>query len=336
MALLDLQNVSVRYETDDGYVPAVEDVSLELREGEILGVVGESGSGKTTMAKSVNQLLPRSAQIDGEISFRGETISGLSEREMRALRWRQLAMIPQSAMNSLDPVKKIGAQFREVIRTHTDLSKAEADERTKEVLELVDLQEQVFYDYSHELSGGQRQRVVIALALVLDPPIVIADEPTTGLDVVVQKNLINLIADLQEQMDLSMLFITHDISVVAELADRVAVMYAGQLVEVGRTEEVFEQSQHPYTIGLRNSYPEVEFDPQQIISIPGDPPDLASAPSGCRFAPRCPFAQPECDEEPMMHYTSDGHGAKCHFIDESDEFRELGSHYDTWMEVDDQ
>ena len=336
MTLLEINNVSIEYETEQGNLRAVDDVSLSLNDGEILGVVGESGSGKTTVAKSVNRLLPANGQvIEGEVLFKGEDITTMTEDEIRELRWTEISMIPQSAMSALDPVYKIGKQFREVIRTHTDESKQEARERTEEILGRVGLDVGCLSDYPHELSGGQRQRVVIALALVLKPSIVIADEPTTGLDVVVQDNILDLILEIQEEMDNSMLLITHDISVVAEVADRTAVMYGGRIMEQGSTIDIFRDHVHPYTIGLRNAFPALTDSNDVLPSIPGTPPNLLDPPPGCRFANRCPFATEECEMEPPTQVISNGHESKCHYSDSrSEEFREIGRRAETWENHD--
>jgi oligopeptide/dipeptide ABC transporter ATP-binding protein len=246
------------------------------------------------------------------------------------IRWKEISWIAQNAMNSLDPVHKVGSTFREVIQTHTNLSKKQARERTAELLSDVNLDPARRRDYPHELSGGQRQRVVIALALALDPTLIIADEPTTGLDVIVQDDILELIKDEQKERGNSMIFISHDVSAVAEIADKSTVMYAGNIVEKGRSVDVFKNSTHPYTVGLLNAFPEVGASNKELISIPGGPPGLLNPPTGCRFAERCPFVTDECDFEPPMVDVSGGHKAKCHYTDKAEQFREDGAKTSTW------
>jgi oligopeptide/dipeptide ABC transporter ATP-binding protein len=243
-----------------------------------------------------------------------------------------MSYVPQNAMNSLDPVYKIGRQLVQAVRRHTDLSKKEARERAADCLESVGLDSARMNDYPHELSGGQQQRVVIALALLLNPSLIVADEITTGLDVVVQDEILELISDIQKTSGNSMIFISHDISAVAEVADRVAVMYGGRIVELGTTREVFKESSHPYTIGLRNSFPSLKMlsEGTELVSIPGAPPNLVDPPEGCRFAERCPFATEECKHEPALESVSNGHLSKCHYRDQALEFRERGTRAETW------
>lgn len=333
MSVLEINGLTVDYRTEEGTIRAVDGVSFELNEGEILGIVGESGCGKTTVAKSIQGLLPENGSIsEGAVKLQDETISTLNEKEYNEIRWKEIAYIAQSAMSSLDPVYRINAQFREIYKVHTDLSKAEMKERTKELLQNVGLDPARGQDYPHELSGGQRQRVVIALALALDPALLIADEPTTGLDVVVQAEILDLIKDIQEVTGSSMLFITHDISVVAEIADRVAVMYGGHVVEIGPTNQVFNNSAHPYTMGLHNAFPSFERDAEEeLISIPGSPPENRTPPSGCQFEDRCPFATEECSTDPPYYEIQEHHLSKCHYANEADELREEAKESSVWQ-----
>lgn len=337
MSLLELNDLTVAYETQEGPLPAVDDVNLSLQDGEILGVVGESGSGKSTLAKAILRILDENGSVtEGEIRFDGTDLTTISRKELNGIRWSEISYIAQNAMNALDPVYRVGSQVVEVIRAHTDQSKAEARERTAELFRNVGLDPSRRRDYPHELSGGQRQRVVIALALALGPSIVLADECTTGLDVVVQDAILELLSDIQSETGNSMLFITHDMSTVAEIADRVAVMYGGKIVEVGPTSDVFKRSAHPYTIGLRNAFPTLEAAQRdsELITIPGDPPDLRDegVRNRCRFADRCPFATERCEEVPEFVELSDGHEAKCHYAGEAADFRERGTAAETWRE----
>jgi oligopeptide/dipeptide ABC transporter ATP-binding protein len=335
MTRLNIQDLTVEYKTSHGWIRAVEDVDLELREGEILGVVGESGSGKTTVAKAIQGILDENARIsDGRILMDDTDLVGLSEKELNKYRWRSISYITQSAMNALDPVYSVGRQFWEVYRVHTEISKAESRSRTRELLTSVGLDPSYINKFPHELSGGERQRVVIGLALALDPPIVIADEPTTGLDVVVQDEILNLIGEIQESSDTSVILITHDINVVAEVADRVSVMYGGKIMEEGTTREVFNESVHPYTIGLRNAFPTLDKKDEELISIPGVPPDPRVLPEGCRFAPRCPFSTETCLEKPPMVSITEERRARCHYPDRAEEFRTKSKDPETWAQID--
>jgi oligopeptide/dipeptide ABC transporter ATP-binding protein len=330
-ALLDVEGLTVEYATEDGALTAVEDVDLRLREGEILGVVGESGCGKTTLTKAILDLLPENGRIaDGSVRLNGRELTTLSDREWRSVRWEEVSYVVQNAMNALDPVHRVGSQFVEIIRAHTDRSRAEARELAGDLVESVGIDRGRLRDYPHELSGGQRQRVVIALALALEPPLVVADEPTTGLDVVIQDEILQLIAEKQAELGSAMIIITHDISVVAEIADRVAVMYGGQVAEVGPTREVFKRSAHPYTMGLTNAFPSLSAGVDELVSIPGSPPDLVSPPDGCRFADRCPFATTECAADPPLTEVGDDHAARCHYTDRAERFRAESERAGTW------
>jgi len=333
MTLLDITDLSVEYETNDGTLKAVDEISFSLEGGETLGLVGESGCGKSTAAKSLIGLLDSNGHIsNGEIRFGDHDLATFSEDDFRNIRWKDISFIPQNAMNALDPVHRIGSQMIEVIQTHTDDTKAEAKERAKKLLEDVDLNPNRITDYPHELSGGQRQRVIIALSLALTPSIIIADEPTTGLDVVVQDSILELIQRIQNERDISMLIITHDMSVVAEVTDRTGVMYGGHLVEIGETSDIFERTTHPYTIGLSNAFPSIDQDIEELVHIPGSLPDLRNPQPGCRFADRCPFRTQECEAEPPLLTVGGEHKAKCHYIDNADEFRKRGKRSETWAQ----
>lgn len=339
MALLKVDDLSVEYTTDGGQLRAVDGVSFSLRAGETMGVVGESGCGKTTLAKAILRLLDENGEITGgSIQFRDADLSALSDSELQdEIRWKEVSYIPQNAMAALDPVYTVGDQMIQVIRRHTDKSKSEARERAAELFERVDLDPDWMHDYPHELSGGQRQRVTIALALALSPSLIVADEPTTGLDVIVQEQINQLITEIQADIGCAIIFVTHDMSVVSNISDRVAVMYAARIAELGDIEDVFERSSHPYTIGLQNAFPKMnEFAAESdLIEIPGEPPDLLSPPEGCRFAERCPFSTAECRQiEPDGVNVGDGHRIECIYPDQVDEFREEGKNRETWADQD--
>jgi len=331
MSLIDVNDLSIEYTTDVGPLRAVDDIDFSIEPSETIGIVGESGCGKTTAAKSLLGMLDDNGSIvDGSIDYRnGDDLATYSEADYREIRWEEISYIAQNAMNALDPVYRAGSQIVEVIQHHEDVSKADARERAKRLLNDVGLDETVYSDYPHELSGGQRQRVVIALSLALDPALIIADEPTTGLDVVVQDAILSLIKDIQEETGSSMVFITHDISAVAEVADRVAVMYGGRIVELGTVSEVFKESGHPYTMGLRNAFPSISKK-IELVSIPGQPPNLTEEQTGCVFTDRCPFATEECHHEPTMAGMDDGHSAKCHYTARAPEFRDRSADPGTW------
>ena len=273
MSLIEIDGVTVEYQTERGALQAVENVDLSLEEGKVLGIVGESGCGKTTLAKALLQILPENGAIsEGEISYKGRDLTSMDRNELnQSIRWTEISWIAQNAMNALDPVKRIDSLFREVISTHTDMGKAAADERTEELFKMVGLDPSRMRDYSHELSGGQRQRVVIALALIFEPDLIIADEPTTGLDVVVQDSILETITEIQDEINSTMVFITHDISVIAEVADEVAVMYAGRIIEHGSAHEVLNNPTHPYAIGLMNAFPDIDDTNEKLVTIPGIP-----------------------------------------------------------------
>ena len=336
MTLLELDGLSIGYTQDDQRIRAVDEVDLAVEAGQTLGIVGESGCGKSTVIKSIIGILDKNGEVlSGEIRLNGTDISRLSQPELNErIRWKEISYIPQDAMAALDPVYRIGAQIVEVIRTHTDRSKAAARERTEELLGQVGLEAERRHDYPHELSGGQRQRAVIALALALEPSLILADEPTTGLDVVVQDEILDLLAEIQAAVGCAIVLVTHDMSVVAEVADTTAVMYGGRVMEFGETATVFGESLHPYTIGLKNAFPSLERDSDisHLISIPGTPPDLMTPPPGCRFSDRCPFATEECGvDEPPTVTVDDGHRAKCHYTEQAGEFRERGASAALWL-----
>jgi len=334
--MLEITDLETRYRTDEGDVHAVDGASFTLDRQETLGLVGESGCGKTTLAKSIIDLLPRNGDVaGGSIRLHDTEITDLSEKELRRqIRWQEISMIPQTAMNGLDPVKTVGAQIVQVIRTHEDVSKDEARERARDLFETLGLEPDRVTNYPHQFSGGMAQRAMIALALALSPSVILADEPTTALDVMIQDRILRLINDLQEEFEMAMIMITHDMSVVSETCDTIAVMYAGRVAEYADTETIIKNPRHPYTMGMRNAFPDISQDVQDLVSIPGEPPDLVEPEAGCRFAPRCPFAVEECwNEDPEPEEFEEGHIVECHRADEAETLREEANDRETWQEM---
>jgi oligopeptide transport system ATP-binding protein len=316
-SLLEVRDLQVSFSTYAGEVQAVRGVSFDLRRGETLAIVGESGSGKSVTAKSIMRLNPEANTMikGGEILFEGQDILKLSEKRMQDIRGPKIAMVFQDPMTSLDPTMRIGRQITESLRKHLGMSKEAAKKRAIELLTLVGIPnpEDRIKQYPHQFSGGMRQRVIIAIALSCDPQILIADEPTTALDVTIQAQILELLRELQEQLGMSIILITHDLGVVANTAHRVAVMYAGKVVEKGTLREIFYNPQMPYTWGLLSSIPLPTADrSQDLIPIPGSPPDMLDPPKGCPFTPRCPYSMRICAEE-MPEYTtfSSEHKAAC-------------------------
>ena len=330
--LLNLKNLKTYYRMNSKSIKAVDGVTLNLEQGDNLGLVGESGCGKTTLAKSINRILPSNGGIvSGEINFQGRDLVRLSDKELNQLRWQEVAMVTQSAMNALNPVYSIGDQMVEAFQTHIDISRRKALEQSEELFSLVGLEASRLQDYPHQLSGGMKQRVVIAMAMALKPSLIIADEPTTALDVVVQDGILRQFIDLQKKIDSSIILVTHDISVVAEICQRVAVMYAGHLMEQGTTREIFKDAYHPYTLGLINAFPTLEAAADELISIPGSPPDLGGELKGCRFRERCPFSREKCKSLPERMEVAPEHFVRCHFPDRVEEFRERARLPKTWF-----
>ena len=312
MPLLKIEGLDMHYTTRRGPIRAVVDANLALEPGESLGIVGESGSGKTSLAISVMKLLPDNARITrGHIYLDGLDLVPLPEHQMRRVRWRQVAMIFQAAMNSWNPVYTVGDQIVEVIQTHEPhVSRQQARERIAELFHMVGLAPERMDHYPHEYSGGMKQRAVIAMALACNPRLVIADEPTTALDVIVQERILQELDAIRRRLGMSMIYISHDVAVIAEVSDRVAVMYAGRIVEVGRAPEVFKRPRHPYTGGLMASFPSLTGPKRALVTIPGEPPNLLAPPSGCAFHPRCPYATERCRAEvpPLEAVAGDGGG----------------------------
>ena len=314
--LLSIENLRTTFKTYAGDVQAVRDVSLTVREGECLAVVGESGSGKSVTMLSVMRLLASNARIEGKALFGGVDLLSLPEREMRKIRGREISMVFQDPMTGLNPTLTVGLQLREGMMYHLGLSRAEADKRAVELLNLVGVPEpeRRLKQYPHEFSGGMRQRVMIAIALACNPRLIIADEPTTALDVTIQAQILDLLKRLKKEFNTSIIMITHDLGVVAGMADRVVVMYGGRVAEVGTVEEIFEEPKHPYTWALLRAVPRLDRSARErrLEAIPGSPPNMLQPPPGCPFHPRCPYAMNVCAAEaPAMTPLSDEHRAAC-------------------------
>jgi len=319
MALLEVNDLKTHFFTREGVVQAVDGISFSLEKGKTLGIVGESGCGKSVTALSIMGLIPKPPAkiVGGEVLFDGRDLTKLGEREMQTVRGNQVAMIFQDPMTSLNPTLRIGTQITETIRTHTEMSKQDARKRAIELLEEVGIPRSAerLDDYPHRFSGGMRQRVMIAIALSCSPRLLIADEPTTALDVTIQAQILDLLDELRQEHDMAMILITHDMGVVAEVCDDVAIMYAGQIVEQASGFELFEKPEHPYTEALLGALPQLEGDEREIrqsrlTAIPGRPPDLVNPPEACRFAARCPYASYEdsCTEvEPQLREIRAGH-----------------------------
>ncbi|MCD6139417.1 MAG: ABC transporter ATP-binding protein [Thermococcus sp.] len=312
--VLEVKDLKMYYFTSRGAVKAVDNLTFELKKGEVLGLAGESGCGKSSLGFTLMGMpTPPGKIVGGSIKIDGREIVGLPDDVLRKeVRWQKISMIFQGAMNALNPVYTIGYQMIEPLIYHKGMNKEEALDRAMKYLELVGLAPEIVYRYPHELSGGMKQRVVIATALLLDPEIVIADEPTTALDVVVQAQIINLMKKLKKELGLSMIFITHDLSILAEVSDRVAIMYAGKIVEIGDSEKIYYEPAHPYTQKLLGAIPRLHEDVERLEFIPGQPPNLITPPSGCRFHPRCPYAMQQCKEQvPELKEIEKDHYAAC-------------------------
>jgi peptide/nickel transport system ATP-binding protein len=293
--LLSVEDLRVEYATGDRPVVAVDGVSFEVNAGEFVGVVGESGCGKSTLLFAIARLLSPPAEIaGGNVEFSGKNLVTMTEKELNVLRWRDYSVVMQSAMNALNPVASIGAQFADTMKAHGKYSRPEIRERSVEVLKLVGIDEIHLKSYPHQLSGGMRQRAMIAMALLFTPDLVIMDEPTSALDVVAQRSLMVQIKELQQRLGFAVIFVTHDMSLVSHFSDQLLVMYAGQVIETGPTRAVFDAPAHPYSRGLLDAFPSIRGPRVELTGIPGSPPDLARPPAGCRFEPRCPVRFDEC------------------------------------------
>ena len=323
-ALLEVRDLKMYYETAKGDVKAVDDVSFSLRLGESLGLAGESGCGKTSVALALMKLQPSNAKIlSGSIKLEDMDVLGLDDEAIRReVRWKRISMVPQAAMNALNPVFTVKDQIIEAILAHEDVSEKEAEARTVELLKRVGIDPSRAGNYPHEFSGGMKQRAMIAMALACNPEIVIADEPTTALDVIVQAQVLKVIKTLQRELGLSMILISHDLSVVAETCDRTIIMYAGNVVENTATLEIFRHPLHPYSIGLIGAFPKLTGERKRLESITGNPPNLLHPPPGCRFHPRCPHAKEVCTKlAPPLMETHENHWVACHMVNSHQEYR---------------
>lgn len=312
--LLEINNLCVDYVSPNGVARAVNNVSLTIAPGETLGIAGESGCGKSTLAFAITRLHKAPALIsEGEIIYNGHDILKMSDQELRAFRWNDVSIVFQSAMNSLNPVITIGEQLTDVIAAHKQISSKEAVIKAKELLEIVGIHGDRLNSFPHQLSGGMRQRVVIAIALALEPKLIIMDEPTTALDVVVEREILNELYDLKEKFGFSILFISHDLSLMGEIADRIGVMYAGNLIEIGDAKTVFSKPSHPYTKGLIASFPSIHGPKERLYGIPGDPVNLLQLPTGCNFQARCTDCIEICtQDDPVLTELNIGYQAACH------------------------
>jgi peptide/nickel transport system ATP-binding protein len=321
--VLELRRLVVEYQLAAKSIRAVDGVDLEIREGEILGLAGESGCGKSTIANAVMQILRPPAEIvGGSILFRGEDVAAMSDEARRRFRWSKVSMVFQSAMNALNPLLRVEGQFLDMMRAHRRISRRAALARAAELLDLVGIDRRRLRAYPHELSGGMRQRVIIAMALALEPDLVILDEPTTALDVVVQREILQQVQEIQRELGFSVLFITHDVSLLLEVAQRIAIMYAGEIVETATADQLASDARHPYTQGLLQSFPPLHGPLTRLTGILGSPPDLANPPAGCRFHPRCPYCvatepalyRRQTTERPKLRLIEPGHDVACHLV----------------------
>ena len=323
--ILEVKDLVVHYETDEGIMEAVNGISFSLDHGDTLGLVGETGAGKTTIALSIMGLLPKppSHVIQGEILLEGKDVLQMNNKQLRKIRGNKISMIFQDPMTALNPVKTIGEQIMEVIRLHNKLPKAEVEKQAKEILEQVGITAERFKEYPHQFSGGMKQRVIIAMALACNPELLIADEPTTALDVTIQAQVLEMIRTLQKERNTALVLITHDFGVVADICKKCAVIYAGEIVEVGTVEDIFDHTMHPYTEGLFNSLPNLDEDVDRLKPIPGLMSDPSKLPQGCSFCDRCSYATDRChQEDPAPVEVAPGHIVKCFRYAEEGEVNE--------------
>ena len=336
MSILSIRDLRVNYATQDGTVQAVDGVSLDLEESQHLGLIGESGCGKTTLLKAIVQVLPRNGRVaGGKIVFKGMDLLQLPAAEMRQLRWREIATIPQASMDSLNPVQRVGSQLINLLRVRGGYDKRAARRRAVDLFDMVGLDTERLMHYPHEFSGGMKQRAVIAMALALEPSLLIADEPVTALDVIVQHQILEVLRKLEQELNLTVMLITHDISVVAQVCDSVSVMYAGRIVEQAAAKPFFASPAHPYSLGLQQAFPNLARPRDVLVSIEGYPPDLREPPSGCRFAERCPFVQDTCHEiDPRLEVVGENRLAACLRSSEMDALRVQAEDPSLWQHVE--
>lgn len=330
--MLEIRNLKVKYLTNLGEIKAVNNFSFKLEQGDKIGIAGESGCGKSSLIKAIVRILPSNTIVDGEIFFKDKNLLAMEDEEFRkTIRWKEISIIPQSAMNALNPVYRVSDQIVEAIRTHSEIPRNEALEKTEKLLEYVGINPTRMYDYPHQLSGGMKQRVMIAMAIALNPSLLIADEPTTALDVIVQHRILKRIIEIQKELENSLIMISHDISLIAQTCNKIIIMYAGKIMECGDIDGIFYQPYHPYTLGLQNAFPNINILEQNIVSIPGLPPSLIDLPEGCLFADRCPFSQAVCKKGEVNQFeVEEGHFVSCLFTDKAEEFRRLAKSKDIW------
>lgn len=317
MPLLEVNQLKTYFRISRGYVKAVDNVSFSIEKGEAIGLAGESGCGKTTTALSILKILPSNGEIKGgNIMFSGMDLTKISNEKMRRdVRWKGISIVFQGAMNAFNPVYRVGDQLVEAITLHEDIRRSEAVARSKKLLELVGIEPSRFSNYPHEFSGGMKQRALIAMSISSNPAVLIADEPGTALDVIVQAQILKLLRELKKNLNLSMILITHDLSIIAETCEKTAIMYAGKIAEYGSVLEIFHEPLHPYTIGLLAAFPNIKAAKTRMKAIPGFPPDLLDPPSGCRFHPRCKYAMDICKEkEPALIADAKGRSVACHLV----------------------
>jgi len=332
--LLQIKNLKTHYRIKEGMVKAVDGVSLSVKEDEVFGLAGESGCGKSTLIRTLMRLIPASAVVQAdELRYKERNLLDLSDREYRdQILWKEISLVPQSAMNSLNPVYRVGSQIAEAIKTHVNIGDREAMAKAENLFKGVGLQPALTRNYPHEFSGGMRQRAMIAMSLALDPGLIIMDEPTTGLDVLVQERILRELKEIRQKSRASIFLITHDISVIAEMSDRIGIMYAGRIMEQADAMELFNEPYHPYTLGLKNAFPSIKALDRELISIPGSPPNLIGDIPGCVFSFRCPFAIPECDHErPADLEIKPNHFVHCIRTDHIEEFRNRAGDKKTWQ-----
>ncbi len=312
--LLSVENLSIIYQTEDGTVQAVNDLSFQMKKGETLGLVGETGAGKTTVARGIMRLIPDppGKLVGGRVILDGEDIYQLSKKQLRSVRGKKVSMIFQDPMTALNPLNKVGDQIAEAIRLHKKVSRAEAAREAEKMLEMVGIPKDRYEDYPMQFSGGMKQRIVIAIALACMPELLIADEPTTALDVTIQAQVLELMNQLKQELGTSMIMITHDLGVVAKMCDRVAIVYAGQIIEMGEAWHIYDDHRHPYTEGLFNALPKITDKGKKLTPIPGMMPDPTNLPDGCAFAPRCPYKTGQCEKASIpLEEVQPGHWVRC-------------------------
>ena len=333
MALLEAVNLRATYHTAEGPLQAVDEVSFKVEERDIFGIAGESGSGKSTLMKLLLRLLPPTAKVAADrLVYRGQDLLGMDNTSFRRqILWKEISLVPQTAQNALNPVYRVGDQIIEAIQTHSSMSRHAARDRVAELFSVVGLEDRLAESYPHQFSGGMRQRAMIAMSLALDPGLIIMDEPTTGLDVLTQERILRNIRQMHAKMRSAIILVTHDIAVMAELCSQVGIMYAGRLVEQGPVQAIFQAPFHPYTLGLKNAFPDIRDMDRKLISIPGSPPHWTPDARGCCFAERCPFVLPECrDAKPPTRNVEPDHKVACIRTGEAEALRTLATERETW------